>query len=146
MIRRFEPKDIPEVLKIERASFKDPYEMSTFLYLWKVEPEGFLVAEVKGKVIGYVMAYSRDEEGEIVSISVMPEFRRKGIGRKLMEEAIEYLKGKGVTKVGLEVRKGNEEAIDFYERLGFEKAYSIPKYYPDGEDGVKMVRCLGLVS
>jgi ribosomal-protein-alanine N-acetyltransferase len=142
MIRRFELKDIPQVLRIERTSFKNPYDISTFLYFWEAEPEGFLVAEMRGRVVGYVMASSRNGEGEILSISVMPEFRRKGIGRRLMERAIEYLRGKGVDRIGLEVREGNEEAIKFYEKLGFKRAYKIPKYYPDGEDGIRMIRCL----
>lgn len=139
-VRKFGMEDMPEVLEIEKRSFKDPYDMSTFLYFWGVEPEGFFVAEADGKVVGYVIASSHD--GEIVSISVLPEFRRRGIGRRLMEEAMEYLEEKGVRRIELIVGVGNVEAIRFYEGLGFKKVSIIPRYYSDGEDGIKMVKTL----
>lgn len=138
-VRKFRIEDMPEVLEIEKRSFKNPYDIQTFLYLWAVEPEGFFVAEVDGKVVGYVIASSR--KGEIVSIAVMPELRRRGIGRRLMKEAMGYLERKGVKRVELMVRIGNVGAIKFYEGLGFKKVCIIPKYYLD-EDGIKMVRTL----
>lgn len=138
-MRKFEFEDISRILEIERRSFKDPYDISTFLLFWALDPDGFLVAEVNGSVVGYVIASHRDEE--IVSIAVMPEFRRKGVGRRLMEEAMEYLKGKGARKAELMVRVGNVGAIKFYEGLGFEKVGVVPKYYGN-EDGIKMVRML----
>ncbi|RLG59523.1 ribosomal-protein-alanine N-acetyltransferase [Candidatus Geothermarchaeota archaeon] len=142
-IRKFRVEDIKKILKLERECFKEPYDFLTFIYFWRRDPNGFLVAEADNDVIGYVIANSRffrKEEGEIVSIAVKPKYRRKGIGKRLMLEAIRYLKSKGVKRVGLEVREGNKEAISFYELIGFKKAYVIPRYYSDGENAVKMFK------
>ncbi len=132
--------DIPDVMRIERESFREAYPRGIFLVFLENNPDTFLVAEYNGKVIGYVMAYLRpDLEGHIMSIAVDPAYRGNGIGSALLVEAIERLIKKGARYIGLEVRVSNERAIRLYERFGFKKVKRIIGYYVDGEDAYYMI-------
>jgi len=137
MLRRCKEKDLNQVLQIERICFKHPYDYFTFLYFLMKEPEGFYVAEENGCIVGYVISSVRGSKGTIISIAVILEFRRKGIGSKLMKESLDFL-SKRVDHVELQVKINNIEAISFYRKFGFEEIGLIPNYYPDGEDALVM--------
>jgi len=72
---------------------------------------------------------------DIIFIRVVPEFRRQGIGRKLIEGFIEKINPKSIM---LEVRKGNLAAIGLYMGIGFEIISERIGYYGNGEDAVVM--------
>ncbi|ASJ02160.1 ribosomal-protein-alanine N-acetyltransferase RimI [Thermococcus profundus] len=132
--------DIPEVMRIERASFREQYPRGIFLTFLENNPDTFLVAEYNGRIIGYVMGYLRpDLEGHIMSIAVDPEYRGNGIGSALLREVIERLINRGARYIGLEVRVSNEKAIKLYERFGFRKVKRVIGYYSDGEDAYYMI-------
>jgi len=137
MLRRCKKEDLDQVLQIERICFKHPYDYLTFLYFLMREPDGFYVAEENGRIIGYVISSVRGSKGTIISIAVIPEFRRKGIGSKLMRESLNFL-SKRVNHVELQVKTNNIEAISFYKKLGFEEIGLVPNYYPDGQDALVM--------
>ncbi|MGC9209724.1 MAG: GNAT family N-acetyltransferase [Acidilobus sp.] len=79
--------------------------------------------------------------GHVISIAVLQEYRRRGIGSALMSEALKTFKEKyDVDAVYLEVRVSNLPAINMYEKFGFVKARIIKGYYRDGEDAYVMVK------
>ncbi|MCD6372901.1 MAG: ribosomal protein S18-alanine N-acetyltransferase [Thermococcus sp.] len=132
--------DIPDVMRIERASFKEEYPRGVFLVFLENNPDTFLIAEYNGRVVGYVMGYLRpDLEGHIMSIAVDPAYRGMGIGSALLSEVIERLIKKGARYIGLEVRVSNLSAIALYEKFGFKKIKRIIGYYADGEDAYYML-------
>ncbi len=132
--------DIPDVVRIERESFREEYPRGVFLVFLENNPDTFLVAEHNGRVVGYVMGYLRpDLEGHIMSIAVDPSYRGNGIGSALLTEVIERLINKGARYIGLEVRVSNEKAIKLYERFGFKRIKRIIGYYADGEDAYYML-------
>lgn len=138
-IREFKPTDMRAVLDIEYKSFPDPYPPSLLGSLYEAHPDGFLVAELNGEVVGYVIGALRwGRTGHIMAIAVDPLYRRRGIGRLMMEEIIRRLRVRGAREIGLEVRKGNLTAQRFYAKLGFEKRGEVPYYYGDGETAVLM--------
>ncbi len=76
----------------------------------------------------------------LISIAVLPEYRRMGIGSALLERTISRARSEGnIVSVYLEVRISNEPAIRLYEKFGFKKARIIKGYYRDGEDAYVMV-------
>jgi ribosomal-protein-alanine N-acetyltransferase len=102
-------------------------------------PDAFLVAEVDGKVVGYVIAAIRWEKtGHILAIAVDPSHQRRRIGSVLMLNVINRLRDKGAKCVRLEVRKSNVTAQQFYLKLGFRPREEIPYYYEDGETAIAM--------
>jgi len=81
--------------------------------------------------------------GHVISIAVLQEYRRRGIGSALMSEALKIFEKKyDVDSVYLEVRVSNQPAINMYEKFGFVKARIIRGYYRDGEDAYVMVKRL----
>ncbi len=137
-IRKFNLKDLDKVLEIEKLSFpKDAYTGLLFKEFYKFFPEGFFVAESEGKILGYIFGYIYGNVGEIVSISVHPDYRRLGIGSKLMETLISLFKNKEGKKCLLHVRVSNVIAIEFYKKLGFKILKRGKRYYLD-EDAYLM--------
>ncbi len=143
-VRRFSIRDLERILEIEKISFTRPYDAFVFVYYGSRSPEGFLVTEYGGEIMGYVIAMpSRSsKEGKLVSIAVDPVFRRRGLGRRLVEEASAYLRRAGMDRMCLEARASGDEALGFYGDLGFRREGVISDYYEDGEDAVVMSRGL----
>jgi ribosomal-protein-alanine N-acetyltransferase len=138
-IRKFNLNDLDELLEIEKFSFpKAPYDKKTFLIWYSAAKNGFFVAKVNKKLVGYVIGYKNGKKGTLVSIATHPEFRRKGVGTKLWQKLLQFFIANGVEKVDLQVRKSNLVAQKFYEKLGFEEVCIKKSYYEDGEDAISM--------
>ena len=108
--------------------FKDYYLTLTFQDRKKAILQRSLGGDVRvdlaldssGKLIGYcVTSIDNLATGEIDSIFVNPQYRKQGIGRALMEKALEWLNSKGVKKKIVSVAVGNEQVYRFYSRFGF---------------------------
>ena len=141
VIRDAKPSDLPQIAVIERLSFKEPYDYDLLSWLYTAPRYHFIVAEVNNRVVGYVIyriekvgVLGRSLQGHIVSIAVHPNWRRRGIGERLMREAIIRCKLLGCRRVVLEVRVSNKPAIRLYEKLGFRREKILRSYYSDGED------------
>ncbi len=133
MIRPFTPSDMDRILEIESQAFpKSPYSRGIFASLHRSNPATFLVYGEE-KILGYLV-YT--PEGHIISIAVDPRHRRKGIGTRLVKEAIGNSTGEFIWA---EVRKSNTGAQAFYGKLGFRKRGVIPRYYWT-EDAYIMVK------
>ena len=93
-----------------------------------------------GAAVGYVIACLEPGcRGHIISIGVLPEYRRRGIGRALLCEALRALRGACAEKVYLEVREDNDVAIRLYTSTGFKVVEYLPRYYSDGGGAYRMV-------
>jgi ribosomal-protein-alanine N-acetyltransferase len=130
MIRPFTFSDLDRILQIELQSFpKSPYDWATFINLHYLYPETFLVYVVptldrkETQILGYIVF---TKEGHIISIAVLPQHRRRGIGKELLQKAMNtpHLK-----KVWAEVRRSNQGAQTFYSHMGFQITGVVPNYY-----------------
>jgi len=156
ILRRFELRDLPRVISINRRCLPENYSESFFISHHENFPEIFLVAEKDGEVVGYVMCrveidfsqfslipFSSPKKGHIISIAVLPEHQRKGIGRALIEKALENMvKIYNAKRCYLEVRVSNYPAINLYKKTGFEVQRIIRGYYADGENAYIMSKDL----
>lgn len=141
-IRRAREEDMEMILSIEKASFpRYPYPREVFDALLKHHSRYFLVAEHEDKVFGYVCGRVIGRYlGEISSIAIVPEWRRKGIGKTLMLELESRFKADGIKIVLLEVDLGNSAAINLYKNLGYGVVGRIRGYYSNGSDALTMVK------
>ena len=126
-------------MRIEEVSFPNPYTRSVFTRYLSLAFEGFLVAEQNGGVVGYIIAEIQGTQGLIVSLAVLPEYRKGGIGSTLMREALERL-CKKVKRIHLQVSVENKTAIKFYRKFSFQETSIIKNYYPNGDDAMLMAR------
>lgn len=152
-LRKFTMNDLPSVTQINMTCLPENYTDIFFADLFRRYPETFIVAEQDRKIAGYIMCRIEMglsnlglsgvvKKGHVVSVAVMPEDRRRGIGEALVTGAMNGMRGYGARQCYLEVRITNQEAISLYKKLGFEVARTIHGYYADGEDAFVMSKSL----
>jgi ribosomal-protein-alanine N-acetyltransferase len=83
------------------------------------------------KLVGFYLARSIYESLEILKLGVFPEWQRKGVGTQLMETAYTEGRRRGCNRCFLEVRKSNQNAIQFYYRHDFRISGTRVNYYTD---------------
>jgi ribosomal-protein-alanine N-acetyltransferase len=93
-----------------------------------------------GSVLGYILFWHVTDEIHLLNVAVAPDERRRGLGRALVLDLLDYAREHAAAKVLLEVRASNTPAIRLYETLGFTEFNVRKAYYGDGEDGVEMMR------
>ena len=141
-VRPAERADLLDVLRIERASFADPWPYAAFES--SLDEAAFLVAEgeTETTVHGYLVASLVPNHGRAIGhvrdIAVRPESRGTGLGRLLLTTGLDRLRRGGAATVKLEVRESNDPARSLYRDVGFAPARRVPRYYDDGEDALVM--------
>ena len=85
----------------------------------QVQPDMFLVGLIDSQIVASVMAGYDGHRGWINYLAVAPERREEGLGRRMMDEAEALLRALGCAKINLQVRRGNEAAAAFYQRIGY---------------------------
>jgi ribosomal-protein-alanine N-acetyltransferase len=152
-LRPFRPDDLEKVMHINQVCLPENYSTYFFMELYERYPETFIVAQVAGEIAGYIMCRIETglpdfgllgitKRGHVISIAVLPEYQRKGIGEALMREAMIAMKHYKAKDCYLEVRVGNSQAINMYKKLNFETSRTVRAYYADGEDAAIMTRKL----
>lgn len=130
---------LEEVCAIEKKCFSIPWSKKSFEdELNKNNMAIYLVALYEKKVIGYAGMWHVINEGHITNIAVDPEYRKKGVGKKLVNELIEIAKDKEMIGITLEVRTSNEVAINLYKKQGFLLEGIRKEYYENKEDALIM--------
>jgi len=149
ILRRCELSDIIPVIEINLRTLPEHYSDYFYESLLEELPEAFIVAEISGKVIGYIMCKMEHgfsnfkklgfvKKGHVVSIAVMDEHRGKGFGSAIVNEGINGVKIRQCSELYLEVRCSNNDAVRLYEKLGFSVIQRLKAYYRDGEDAYVM--------
>lgn len=109
--------------------------------LWVARPQP------RASPIGFLVSWHVADELHVLSVAVVDAARRRGIGRALMEAALDYSRSNAVRLVLLEVRRTNRPAIRMYRSLSFSAMGVRPNYYADtGEDAVEMALSLDPVT
>jgi ribosomal-protein-alanine N-acetyltransferase len=132
--------DVDAIHRIEEASFPAPWRREFFIGELASEGRYNVVAKRDGIVIGYLFAMWIFDEMHVNKIAVIEPERRKGIADALMDACFTFARGRDIRSISLEVRKSNRGAQEFYKHLDFKSSYIRPKYYPDGESAVVMIR------
>jgi len=150
-IRKFTANDIEHILSIEKESFDDAWPKHFFIYMHQKAPDLFLVAVQDETVLGFAVGEIREimfsgishkfKVGHILNIAVKKIRRRMGIGNQLMEKIEEKFKENGASRVTLEVRESNIDAIHFYLNRGYQEIGRVKAYYYD-EDALIMSKNL----
>lgn len=148
-IRPFEREDLQRVIHINRTCLPENYPGLFFLSIYESFPKTFIVAvdDSTDEIIGYVMGriergfsnlknVKLTKKGHIVSIAVIKEYRRIGVGSQLLNKAFEGFREYDASESFLEVRKSNIEAINLYQKMGYVEKKVLPGYYRDGEDAL----------
>ncbi|MCD6493175.1 MAG: ribosomal protein S18-alanine N-acetyltransferase [Archaeoglobaceae archaeon] len=137
VIREYCVRDFRDVLEIDAEAFNSR-NPAYDVYIYLAYSSNFLVADIGGKAVGYIVTMDMGVDSKIMSFAVKKEFRGKGIGSMLLKEVIKRCKNKGKHRILLEVRVSNVVAQKLYKKNGFKTIEILPKYYNDGEDAYLM--------
>ena len=124
-IRKMDIKDYSKIINLWKntvgvgLSGKDDSKKSIKIFLEK-NPNICFVAELKnGEIIGTIMAGNDGRRWHIYHLMVRNEYRKNGIGKKLLEKAENGLKKEGIRKIFLVVFKNNKSGNKFWENNGY---------------------------
>jgi len=136
--------DVPLVVAIEEQAFSDPWSDTAFRDALAHPAVYFACARSGGhEVVGYVVAWFAADEGEIANLAVAPSGWGSGIGRRLLNAALDAAKARGAAAVYLEVRDSNDRARQLYRSSGFEEIGRRRRYYRRPvEDAIVLRRML----
>ena len=150
-IRKITLEDIDDVVRLEESNFAHPWKRADFEDLTDKDDRGCVVAEpvadhagdkeagINTRIIGCVVYRNIVGDVDITNVQVDKAFRRQGIARALMTEAMDCARAAGGERFTLEVRASNSPAIALYESLGFVSEGLRPGFYEDPhEDAVIM--------
>lgn len=141
IIEKMKNSDIDEVLALEEKCFSLPWTRQMFCEELKNDAAHYIVIRSDEKIVAYGGYWHSVDQADITNVAVDPDYRREGLGSKVMSYMIDEAKQLGVCNMALEVRKSNDAAIALYEKHGFLAVGVRKRYYSDnGEDAIIMIK------
>ena len=131
-IRIAQVKDLAGLRSLEKDCFDDHVRENFEFVLNSSNHIIFLCETIKNNqtdIVGYAGASISYEQGDILSVCVSEQFRKRGMALILMDTLLEFLKDKKVEQVFLEVEEDNIPAIKLYKKIGFNQISQRKNYY-----------------
>jgi len=140
-LRDFRPEDFETLWNIDQLCFAPGIAYSRRELSIYIRRRGAFTVVVekaspKNEIVGFIVAESSRRLGHIISIDVLPDARRFGIGSKLLIAAEERLAINGCKAVVLETAVDNLSALSFYKRHLYHVVSTEPRYYSNGTDAL----------
>lgn len=135
-------RDISALAEIEKRSSLSPWSEAQIRAELAKERAHFWTARAGGRAVGYAGFWLVQDEAQVATVAVHPEFRRRGIARRLFQIMGEAARELGARRMTLEVREGNTAARRLYETEGFQETFRRPRFYEGTETAVLMERSL----
>ncbi len=138
-IEKMTSSHIDEIASLEKECFSSPWSEDGLKSELTNNFARFFVAFCDNKIAGYIGSHNVLGEVYITNVAVFSEFRRKGVGKALVEYLVDAMKSENADFVTLEVRKSNSSAISLYEKCGFQKVGERRSFYEKPlEDAILM--------
>ena len=141
---RFEPlrpEHLDRVMALEQRAYAHPWSRGNFLDTLEAGYQAQLLL-AGDLLLGYFVAMKGVDEVHLLNITVSPDHQRQGWARVMLDALTLWARGQGVQWVWLEVRLGNQRAIEVYQAQGYRRVGQRKNYYPAGygrrEDAVVM--------
>jgi [ribosomal protein S18]-alanine N-acetyltransferase len=140
ILRKMTLDDVEQVVAIDKMSFSLPWPTSSFHFELTDNPASRCwVAELDGRIAAMLVAWFIVDEIHIATIATHPDFRKQGIGKKLLLFTLQSAKDEGAVSSFLEVRESNDTALMMYRKFGYVESGRREGYYRDnGEDAILM--------
>lgn len=140
------PEHLDDVAGIEQSVQAFPWTRGNFADGLNAGYGAWVVLQ-SGRVVGFSMVMFAPDVAHLLVIAVAPSCQKQGIGTLMLRHCESEARSRGLPAVVLEVRPSNINALDFYQRHGFEQLAVRKDYYPVGdgkrEDACVMEKKLG---
>ena len=140
------------VKKIMETYLSEPYPVYTYRYFLETWPKLCILAMKGTQCIGCIVSKVSPQKrtgmlkGYIAMLAVEQEYRRLGIGRKLVEVTLAKMKEIDVGECVLETETVNQAALRLYESFGFIRDKRLATYYMNGNDAFRLKKALKQIS
>jgi [ribosomal protein S18]-alanine N-acetyltransferase len=138
LIRPMFADDVPAVCEVDALCIRPPWAPETFAAEVSSTLCYYRVAEVEGRIVGYLGSHVIIDEAHVTTFGVHPDYRGRRIGERLLADMLSHAVRSGCERITLEVRAGNVEAQGLYRKYGFSPVSLRKRYYADEEDAVVM--------
>lgn len=133
-IRWMISRDMPEVLKIEAASFDFPWLEEDFIRCLRQRNCIGMVAEYREEIVGFMLYELHKTRLYILNFAVHPQHRRKKVGKTMIEKLRGKLQPDRRIGILLQVRETNLPAQLFFKKYGFRAEKVLHGFYDDNEE------------
>jgi ribosomal-protein-alanine N-acetyltransferase len=139
-VRKMTVEDVPAVVNLDQKSFSLPWPERSFRFELTDNPASRCwVAELDGKLVGMIVVWLIVDEAHVATLATHPDYRRQGIGKRLLSHALRNIMQDGARSSFLEVRESNLAAQEMYRQFGYEITGRRRRYYRDNdEDAILM--------
>lgn len=127
-------KDFPEVLAIEQSCFEFPWKEEDFLQCLRQRNCIGMVAELEGRIVGFMIYEIPKNRIRLLNIATDPEFQRRGIARQMVRKLIGKLASQRRNRIVMEVRETNLQALVFFRSLGFRATIVLKNFYDEMDE------------
>lgn len=134
VIEKMTLSDFDEISNILTSDFDDFWNASILETELKNPFSKYIIAKINNQIVGFAGVIDTVDQLEITNIVVKKDFRKKGIGNKLLLELINIAKKSNKNEIILEVNSNNLSAIKLYEKNGFKNIGFRKKYYNNTDD------------
>jgi ribosomal-protein-alanine N-acetyltransferase len=135
VVDRMKVEDLPGVHEIERASFSTPWPAHAYRHeLENNRLAHYIVARCGDEIAGFAGMWLLVDEAHVTTFATRPEWRRHGIGERLLLALLDLAAARGAHEATLEVRPSNLPARRLYEKYGFKNVGTRTRYYSDNNE------------
>lgn len=151
LLREYKPSDLKTLHAIDTACFPPgiSYTLEELRSFITIRTAKTWVAEENGEAVGFLVAHktanklTKWAEAHIVTVDVIEQARRRGVGGALMDTAEDWARVQGCRAVSLETAEDNAAAQTFYRKRGYEKTDIVENYYENGASAWVMTKRIG---
>jgi [ribosomal protein S18]-alanine N-acetyltransferase len=143
-LRDYTPADFESLYLIDQQTFEPgiAYSRPQLREYLQLDGAQCILGETDGKIAGFLMTAHEDGIGYVVTIDVLPAYRKQSVGTALLAEGERRLAAIGVRTVELETATDNASAIAFWQKHGYRTQGVVKNYYPNGRDAFSMSKVL----
>lgn len=127
--------DVPVLVGVEKVIYPEsPWSAAQFKEELSGVPKTrkYIVALDDNEIIGYAGIALAGDVADIHTLTVLPQFRRRGIASNMLKDLEAWALNKGISNFMLEMREGNIEAQPLYEKYGYQVISRRDNYYAPG--------------
>lgn len=131
--------DAEKIFELDNSYMYEKYSLKQISDFFNIDYYRVIVACESSKIVGYICFSVIYDEGNLIKIVVDKNYRKLSIGKNLVDYMKSICKELNASTIYLEVREDNDDAISFYEKLGFQLKNIRPNYY--GDINAKIYEC-----
>ncbi len=145
-LRDYRPGDVEAMYALDVVCFEPVYRFTKRAMRRFAEATGAVtvIADAASELAGFTIAQMEGRVGYVVTLDVAPAWRRRGLARRLMDEAENRIAASGGLAMELHVFTGNLSAIRFYETIGYTRIGLAENFYARGMDALVYSKKLAL--